>query len=101
MVNFVDGVTKLNANNLNKVQTDLQEEIIGEDWNVLPLASGVLATDTGYGGTAHGIIYRKIGNKVALIGSVSAGGTGKILGTLPEGYRPQYRNFFFVPATRI
>jgi hypothetical protein len=53
-------------------------------WKTFPLASGVTAYSS-----AQVPQYRKIGNTVYLRGAVGALNTeGKVLGTLPTGYRP-------------
>lgn len=70
-------------------------------WITATLNSGVKATDSGLGG-CKGIKYRKIGNHVFVIGSVSTtyDGTNQVvLTTLPEGYRPKFLNYTFCPLT--
>lgn len=70
-------------------------------WITATLNSGVKATNTGLGGF-KGIRYRKIGNHVYVIGSISTTWDGTnpvVLTTLPEGYRPKLNNYVFCPLT--
>lgn len=71
------------------------------EWITATLNSGVKATDTGLGGF-KGIRYRKIGNHVYVIGSVSTtwdGTNQRVLTTLPAGYRPKFNHYVFCPLT--
>lgn len=72
-------------NGVYKCTEELLEKTADSGWINLTLASGV---------TAYSSIqtpkYRKIGNKVYLYGAIKGlTGLPKVIGTLPEGFRPQ------------
>lgn len=65
-------------------------------WKTLPLASGI----TPYSADASPK-YRKIGNVVYLMGAVKGVDSSKVIGTLPEGYRPEIMNYVFIQNMSI
>lgn len=71
-------------------------DLTDSGWKTLPLASGIIP----YSADATPK-YRKIGDVVYLMGAVKGVNSSKVIGTLPEGYRPEIMNFVFVQNMSI
>ena len=76
----------LSAENLNQMQDNVENAIIGEEWKDMSLLNDFET----YDGTTYGKAqYKKIGNQVYLRGMLKTGASDTIFANLPVGYRPK------------
>lgn len=72
-------------------------DVTDSGWKILPLASGITAYSPT--GTPQ---YRRIGDVVYIMGAVKGvTAADTLIGTLPEGYRPEIMNYVYVQNTSM